>query len=348
MTDKIARSKAPLRLGLAGGGTDVSPYCDEFGGAVLNITIDRYAHATIASRDDNKVEFVASDLEQSELLDCIPEFQTGEGLIIHRGVYNRIIKEFNNGEPLALTITTGVDAPPGSGLGSSSALVVALVEAFQKYLNLPLGTYDIAYLAFEIERIDLGLNGGRQDQYASAFGGMNFIEFLANNRVIVNPLRMDQDILNEFEESLVICFTGVSRASADIIDEQSNALINKNKTSLAALHQIKEDAVEMKQALLAGDMSAVAKILAHSWQAKKRSAESVSNKSIDVLYDTAMNNGALAGKVSGAGGGGFMMFITDPTNRQNLKSVLRKNGAEPSNCQFTHRGAVSWMVSRKK
>lgn len=338
------RSRAPLRLGLAGGGTDVSPYCDEFGGAILNVTIDRYAHATIMEREDDQIEFVATDLEKRELLPLDAELPIDAGLRIHRGVYNRIVREFNGGRPLPLTISTGVDAPAGSGLGSSSALVVAMVEAFSAYLDLPLGAYDVAHLAYEIERIDLALNGGRQDQYAATFGGINYMEFLPTDRVIVNPLRVADRILHEFEASLVICFTGISRDSAAIIDEQSSAMASKNIKSLAALHQIKKDAQKMKQALLAGDIRQMAEILADSWNAKKLSANSVSNAHIDELYRLAMEAGAWAGKVSGAGGGGFMMFLTDPTNRQHLKTALREGGAAPSNCQFTQKGAISWPV----
>lgn len=342
------RARAPLRLGLAGGGTDVSPYCDEFGGAILNVTIDRYAHATIVERADDSVEFVATDLEQRELLPLAVEFPTNHGLRIHRGIYNRIVRDFNGGKPLPLTISTGVDAPAGSGLGSSSALVVAVVEAFSAYLDLPLGAYDVAHLAYEIERIDLALNGGRQDQYAATFGGINYMEFLPSDRVIVNPLRIADRIVHEFEASLVICFTGVSRDSASIIDEQSSALASSNVRALAAMHQIKDDAQKMKQALIAGDIRQMAEILADSWRAKKQSANSVTNPHIDKLYGLALEAGAWAGKVSGAGGGGFMMFFTDPTNRSHLKSVLRENAAIPSNCQFTHKGAISWAVPGSK
>jgi D-glycero-alpha-D-manno-heptose-7-phosphate kinase len=172
----IFRSRAPLRLGLAGGGTDVSPYSDLYGGAVLNATISMYAYATIEPRDDGKIVF--NSIDRSKRL----EFESKEFLEIDgnldllKGVYNRIVKDFAK-KPLSFELTTYVDAPPGSGLGSSSTLVVAIIGAFAEWLNLPLGEYDIAHLAYEIERKDLGMAGGKQDQYAATFGGFNFIRY---------------------------------------------------------------------------------------------------------------------------------------------------------------------------
>jgi len=169
------RSRAPLRLGLAGGGTDVSPYSDEFGGAVLNATIDRYAFAFIEPSPDGHIHFIASDLESDERFPLDLDALSGASLVLHAAVYRRMIRDFGGGRPLAVRVQTSVDAPPGSGLGSSSALVVALVEAFRALLDLPLGPYEVAHLAYEIERVDLGLSGGKQDQYAATFGGVNYI-----------------------------------------------------------------------------------------------------------------------------------------------------------------------------
>ena len=185
------RARVPLRLGLAGGGTDLSPYCDEFGGAVLNLTIDRYAYAIIEPSPDGRVHFVAPDMnDDRNVRGRTWRRSSPRSLPLHAGVMTRMLKEFGGGAVPAIRVTSFVDAPPGSGLGSSSALVVALVEAFRALLAAPLGPYDVAHLAFEIERIDLALAGGRQDQYAATFGGVNFIEFHANDRVIVNPLRV--------------------------------------------------------------------------------------------------------------------------------------------------------------
>src|SRR5271166_2703293 len=231
MSHKVfnVRARAPLRLGLAGGGTDLSPYCDQYGGAILNATIDRFAYAHVVPNDINSVVFRARDVNEEETLQPDVDLPVGEGLMLHRAVYARVMKSYCAGAAIPLTLSTTIDVPAGSGLGASSALVVALVEAFRSALQLPLGPYDVARLAFEIERKDLGLAGGRQDQYAAAFGGLNYMEFLPQDRVIVNPLRIRRDHLNEFESSLVIAFTGQSRRSDTIIKEQVSGLAALNE-----------------------------------------------------------------------------------------------------------------------
>ena len=338
------RARAPLRLGLAGGGTDLSPYCDQYGGAVLNCTIARYAHAFISPATDGRVHFVARDVGVSESFDLAPAASNAARLGIHGGVYRRMMRDFNHGAMLPLTITTYVDAPPGSGLGSSSALVVALVEAFRTLLALPLGPYDVAHLAYEIERIDLRLAGGKQDQYAAAFGGANFIEFLANDRVIVNPLRVPEAFINELEASLVTCFTGVSRRSEQIIEEQQRRMGAVPDAATDSLHRLKQDAIDMKQALLRGNVPAMAAILNRSWIAKKETAAGISTELIEALFKTAMENGALAGKISGAGGGGFMMLIVPPEERLTLIAALNAAGGTAGPVHFTMRGAEGWNV----
>lgn len=340
----IIRARAPLRLGLAGGGTDVSPYCDEFGGAILNATIDRYAYAFIEIRDDRLVEFVAADQEKSEQQD-IAEINNYDGeLRLHRGVYRRIMEQFNGGRPIALTLRTFSDAPAGSGLGSSSTLVVAMVKAFTEYLNLPLGEYEIAHLAFEIERNDVGLKGGRQDQYAATFGGFNYMEFYKEDRVIVNPLRIKNWIRSELEASLVLFYTGVSRESASIIKEQSENMAKGSDITLESMHSLKRDAITMKESLLKGDFYGIVDSMRASWEAKKRSADSVSNESIDEIYEKALESGALAGKVSGAGGGGFMMFFVNPNKRMSVIRALNTFPGQVNNCHFTEYGTQGWKI----
>lgn len=339
------RARAPLRLGLAGGGTDLSPYCDRFGGAVLNITINRHAYAFIEPSADGRVHLVARDINLHESFDCDLDALAAARLAIHAGVYRRMCRMFGGGRPLALTISSYVDAPPGSGLGSSSALGVALVEAFRTLLGLPLGLYDVAHQAFEIERIDLALAGGKQDQYAAAFGGANFIEFLAGDRVIVNPLRVPRGVMNELEASLVTCFTGVSRRSEQIIEEQQRGMDTPAGPALEGLHQLKRDALEMKQMLLRGGIRGMAEILNRSWIAKKGTASGVSSELIEQLFAVATANGAMAGKVSGAGGGGFIMFLVPPEQRLHLIQALNAAGATASAVHFTEQGAESWSVS---
>ena len=339
------RARAPLRLGLAGGGTDLSPYCDEHGGAVLNVTIGRYAYAHVSFRSDHRLVFSAHDVSRDDAVSLAAELPLNVGLPLHRAVYNRIVRDFLRGQIHALTVTTMVDAPAGSGLGASSALVVALVEAYRVAFGLPLGRYDVARLAFEIERVDLGLAGGRQDQYAAAFGGLNFMEFLPNDRVIVNPLRASSAYLQEFEASLVVCFSGQARASA-IIQDQLKAMTQHDSEALEALHQLKSDAVEMKQSLLKGDIKQVAHILDRSWAAKRKTSELVSTSKVEELFQLARDNGAVAGKVSGAGGGGFLMIMTDPEQRYRLVRALNEAGAQASPVQFTESGVEAWTSTR--
>lgn len=347
MVSTVFRSRAPLRLGLAGGGTDLSPYSDDYGGAVLNCTIDRYAFAFLNPRPDGRLVLKAKDLSQEESFDHPGEIVNSK-LALHRGVYLRIIRDYNDGKHIPLTITTSVDAPMGSGLGSSSALVVALVEAFREMLDLPLGQYDIARLAFEIERRDLALSGGKQDQYAASFGGANFIEFLKDDRVIVNPLRVADWIGSELESSLVVAFSGQSRSSKDIVDRQRSALETNNARALEAMHQLKQDAIEMKSLLLKGDIEGMGAILNHSWISKKATASGVTNERIDQLFDIALGKGAYAGKVSGAGGGGFIMFLVRAEDRIDVIEGLNAAGAIASPVKFTHKGCESWQVRRSK
>lgn len=339
------RARAPLRLGLAGGGTDLSPYCSQYGGAILNATLARYAYAHMRFREDALLQFSAHDVKQDDVAPLSAALPLDNGLLLHRAVYNRIVRDFLHGKRPALTVSTMVDAPPGSGLGASSALVVALLEAYRTAFGLPLGRYDVARLAFEIERNDAGLAGGRQDQYAASFGGINFMEFLPGDKVIVNPLRIDVSYLREFEASLTVCFTGQSRASA-IIQDQVQALTQTDDGAVAAMHQLKADAIEMKQALLAGHIPRVAEVLNRSWLAKRQTSGLISNSAVEAALAIGMKNGAIAGKVSGAGGGGFVVFMSDPERKYRLIAALNDNGFPASSVQFSEGGAEAWMVSR--
>ena len=348
MIERTIRSKAPLRLALAGGGTDLSPFCDEHGGAVLNCTIDRYAYAFITTRDDGRLVFHARDIRRQEQHEAGRSLPTGEGLRLHRCVYNHFLDNAGLDPSLGLTVTTVVDAPAGSGLGSSSALVVAICEAFRELCNAPLGLYDLGHLAFEIERTRLGLAGGKQDQYAAAFGGVNFIEFMRSDRVIVNPLRVARAILNELEASLVLCFTGASRESADIIRQQTASMEQRDAKALDALFALKASALDMKQALLAGDLQRMARTLDESWLSKKKTAGSISNGAMERLLDVGRSAGAKAGKVSGAGGGGFLMFLVDPEDRLNVVESLNHAGGRAGPTHLTFSGVETWQQPSPK
>lgn len=343
----ITRSKSPLRLGLAGGGTDVSPYCDIYGGSVLNATINLYVHCTIELKKDNDyIDFRAHDLKEYFKEKLAPSYDLQGPLILHKAIYNKIIQKFNNNVPLPVKITTWSDALPGSGLGTSSTLVVAILAAFRQLLSLPIGEYELASMAYEIERQDCNLAGGKQDQYATTFGGFNFMEFYNLNKVIVNPLRIRRHIENELQESMLLFFTGRSRESACIIEDQIDSLKKKDKknTAIEAMHEVKQLAFHMKEYLLKGDIPAVHEILKGSWEAKKRMASKVSNPEIDTLVEKALEAGARAVKISGAGGGGFMMMFVDPIRKLDIIRAFSELPGQFRNFQFSHQGVEAWTV----
>ena len=339
----IIRSKAPLRLGLAGGGTDVSPYSDLYGGAILNATINMYAYATIIPRDDGKIIFNSVDknlIEEYEVAEVLP---VDNELMLLTGIYNRIVREYVH-KGLSFELTTRVDAPPGSGLGTSSTLMVAIVGAFAEWLKLPLGEYDIARLAYGVEREDLAMAGGKQDQYAATFGGVNFMEFYEKDKVIVNPLRIRSKYLNELAYNLVLYYTETSRLSSKIIETQSKNVNKGNTGSIDAMHALKQQAKLMKETLLTGDIDRIGEILDYGWQHKKKMASGISNEFIDKIYSAAINAGASGGKISGAGGGGFMVFYCPENTRENVIEALKSFGGDVKRYEFTINGLTTWSL----
>jgi D-glycero-alpha-D-manno-heptose-7-phosphate kinase len=339
----IIRSKAPLRLGLAGGGTDVSPYSDLYGGAILNATINLYAYATIKPLDNGTVRIHAVDRNEEINLDSAEQLPIDGKLDLVKGVYNRIVRDFAQ-KPLSFEITTYVDAPPGSGLGSSSTLVVAIVGAFVEWLKLPMGEYDIAHLAYSIEREDLKMQGGKQDQYAATFGGVNFMEFYAGDKVIVNPLRIKDKWLHELENNLVLYYTETSRLSSEIIKKQADNVTAKNEKSIEAMHSLKEQSQMMKEAILRGEVDKIGEILHYGWKHKKDMAAGISNDSIDKLYNLALEAGATGGKISGAGGGGFMIFYAPYNGKFALTNKLNELGGRVMKYSFTNHGLTTWTI----
>ncbi len=345
----LIRSRAPLRLGLAGGGTDMDSFFSRYGGCVLNATIDLYACCTIVPQQDGKIRFIASDLKE-EFRTEINNFIDPTGVLkLHKAIYNYIIKNYNNNKPIgSFKMTTYCDSPPGSGLGSSSTLVVAIIKAYSEWLSIPLGDYDIAQIAYRIERKDLDMKGGKQDQYAATFGGVNFMEFYKNDKTIINPLKVKKWIMSELEQSLILFYTGVSRDSGAIINEQSKSVDNNSKKTIDAMLQIKEEAYSMKEALLLGDIKAVADSMQKGWRAKKSSSKKISNSNIDRIYDMVIENGAMAGKISGAGGGGFIMFLVPPSKRMKIIALLEKEKVgRTMPCHFVDEGVHSWRIYRK-
>jgi D-glycero-alpha-D-manno-heptose-7-phosphate kinase len=339
----IIRSKAPLRLGLAGGGTDVAPYSDLYGGAILNATISMYAYATIQPRNDRKIILNSVDKNISQECKSAQRLVIDEQFSLAKGIYNRIVKDFIK-KPLSFELTTFVDAPAGSGLGTSSTLVVAILGAFVEWLQIPLGEYDLAHLAYEIERLDLKMAGGKQDQYAATFGGVNFMEFYKDDKVIVNPLRIKPVYLNELAFNLVLYNTETSRLSSKIIENQTRNILNKNEVTIEATHKLKQQAVRMKEAILKGELKKIGEILDYGWQNKKLMAKGITNPLIDEIYQTAMDNGATGGKISGAGGGGFIFFYCPDNTRSKVIEALKKFGGESKRYEFTTQGLTTWTI----
>ncbi|MDB5250052.1 MAG: dehydrogenase [Segetibacter sp.] len=339
----IYRSRAPLRIGLAGGGTDVSPYSDLYGGAILNATINLFAHANIEPIEENAIIVQALDRHEEQRFEWSNELPIDGKLDLLKGVYNRVQQDY--GVPLTgFRLSTYVDAPAGSGLGTSSTLVVAIIGAFYEMLRLPLGEYDIAHYAYDIERSDLKLAGGKQDQYAATFGGVNFMEFYEGDKVIVNPLRIKQQILNELENNLVLYFTSTSRESATIIKEQVKNVNARNEKSIEAMHQLKEQARMMKEAMLKGRLHEIGEILDFGFKQKRQMAANISNSSLEEVYEAAKKAGATGGKISGAGGGGFMIFYCPGNCRYKVMETLGKFGGQTRHYQFAQTGLNTWTV----
>lgn len=340
----IIRSKAPFRLGLAGGGTDVSPYSDLFGGCILNATIDLYAHANIEPRNDGKIVFRIPYNNEEYIFDSSLSLTiNNDKADLMKGIYNRIVRDYVK-EALSFTLTCEMDVPFGSGLGTSSTLAVAIIGAYTEWLRLPLGEYDIAYLAYRIERIDLNQAGGKQDQYSAAFGGFNFMEFYGEDKVIVNPLRIHNEIMNELSNNLLLYYTNQNRNSGDIIEIQQKNVMNKKSKPIEAMHNIKRQAYEMKEAVLKKNLDELGLILNRGWNYKRDMADGISTPFFEKLYNTAIEAGASGGKISGAGGGGYVFFYCPGNTRFDVIKALEKLGGKIQRYAFTKKGLETWRI----
>lgn len=337
----IIRAKAPLRVSFCGGGTDIGEYFVENGGMVLSSTIDMYAYATIIPNDGNEIEVHSLDYNIVEKYNCDEDLYNCKGSLnlvkatLHAMNVNKGCKVFLHN-----------DAPPGSGLGSSSALVVALIAAVAEWKDEHLGKYEIAELAYRIEREDLKISGGYQDQYSSAFGGFNYIEF-GKNSIVVNPLKIDMNIVNELEYNTILCYTGGIRLSANIIDDQVENYKRGQNDTVNAMSELKELTVEIKEALLKGSLDSFGALLNKAWLNKKKMSSRISNKKIDEIYEAAIRNGALGGKLLGAGGGGYMLIYCSNENRYLLSDMLEELGCKVIVWHFEMQGVQSWRVKGK-
>ncbi len=337
----IFHAKAPFRIGLAGGGTDVSPYCDTYGGAVVNATINLYAHASIMPRNDGKIVFIQETYNQKLALESSSVLEIHEDFALQIGVYNYMVSHFAK-KPLAFELATSMDVPGGSGLGTSSTLVVAMVAAFAEWLKISFTPYELAHHAYLIERRDLKMNGGRQDQYAAAFGGFNHIEFHRNGDVVVNRITLEANFINDLSYYLVLFHMKSSRASAHIISKQQEN-VRKGKTeAIAATHALKNFTQSIREALETADLEAVGSLIHQSWQNKKKLTTHITNAKIDALYEAALQAGAIGGKISGAGGGGFMIFCCPAHTRTQVMQAIQEIGGKVFPYSFVNHGVMQW------
>jgi D-glycero-alpha-D-manno-heptose-7-phosphate kinase len=333
----IIRAKAPLRISFAGGGTDVPPFPAQQGGLVLNATINRYAYGTLRSREDDNIQILSHDSGLRT------EFGVHEPLVFDGklDLAKAAIRRFAGRESRGFDLLLHSNAPPGSGLGSSSAMMVALIGALAEFRNLPVTDYELAELAHSIEREELGIKGGRQDQYAAAFGGFNFIELEAD-RVVVNPLRVAPDVMLELD--LLLCYTGTTRQSDHIIEDQTARFEQGNEDAVAGLLAQKELAVEMKNALLQRRLRDFGELLHTAWEAKKRMSSRISNERIEELYDEARRAGAIGGKVTGAGGGGYVLLYCRYDRKHEVADRMIELGASVDEFAFEASGLRTWRV----
>lgn len=334
------RSKAPLRISFCGGGTDISPYLEEHGGVVLSATIDKCAYGSLRLRSDSLVQVQSLDY------DLIANYRL-PGKLEYNGeldLVKAVINNLNGQSKSGLDFFIHSDAPPGSGLGSSSTMVVALIGLLRHWHHLPLTNYEIARIAYKIEREELGIAGGMQDQYAATFGGFNFIEFGAN-AVVVNPLRIERATLNELEYNLLLVYTGRTRLSSNIIKSQVHSYQSKETSVLGAMEEIKQLTVAMKNALLQSRLQDFGNLLHQAWNNKKKMAKQITNPEIDALYEAARRHGAMGGKILGAGGGGYLLLMCEFGKKHLVAAELERMGAEAVDFHFVRHGLQTWEVN---
>lgn len=338
----IIRSKAPLRVSFGGGGTDISPYCDENGGVVLSSTINKYAYCSIIPNNSNEITVNSLDF------DMTVKYNVKEKLYFNGklDLVKAALKAMNINEGCEVYLQC--DAPAGSGLGTSSTVVVALLAALAKWKGISLDKYELAKLAYEVERKDLKISGGYQDQYAAVFGGFNFIEFFGGDDVTVNPLKVKRDIINELEHNLLLCYTGKVHVSANIIEDQLKNYAKNEFDVIKAMEEIKALAHAMKRELLRGNLNNFGKLLNYGWENKKKMSQKITNPEIDYLYNEAIKSGALGGKLLGAGGGGYLLIYCPYNKKHIIAENLEKAGGQVTDWNFEYKGVQSWIMDDSK
>ena len=338
MDGRPIRTRAPLRISFAGGGTDVPPFPTSEGGCVLSATIDRFAYGSLEPRRDRMITIESVDFKTNAEMSLDEEILYDGNLDLIKAAVKRFGREGTRGYNLVLRS----NAPPGSGLGASSTMMVALTGLLARHYGSDLGDYGTAHLAHAIEREDLSIAGGMQDHYAATFGGFNYIEF--TDRVIVNPLRIRDEITHELELSLMLCFTGITRDSAWVIEDQTRRVGAHTVDTIEGLRAQKELAVAMKSALLTGALNDFGALLGEAWMQKKRMSPLITNARIDELYDLALRKGALGGKITGAGGGGYILLFCDFTKKHRVIEALELAGAHVTEFTFSNKGMTTWTA----
>ncbi|MGO8949664.1 MAG: GHMP kinase [Ktedonobacterales bacterium] len=337
----LIRAKAPLRISFAGGGTDVPPFPQLEGGCVLSTTISRYAYCTLQGRDDQHIGVHSLDYGLSVTYPPEDTLEYDGKLDLVKAAI-RQLRPADTQRGFDLMVHS--DAPPGSGLGASSAMIVALVGVLKEYGNLPLTDYEVADLACHIEREELGIQGGLQDQYAATFGGCNYIEFLSD-RTIVNPLKISPDVINELQYNLLLAYTGTMRLSGHIIQDQVDRYERREPETMEALRELKRLTTEMKNALLRRELRDFGELLHQEWMHKKKVSSKISGAQLDELYNAAREHGALGGKVTGAGGGGYMLLYCRSGRKQNVAEKLKELGCTITDFSLEPLGLQTWRVS---
>jgi D-glycero-alpha-D-manno-heptose-7-phosphate kinase len=331
----IIRAKSPLRLSFGGGGTDLPHYYEEHGGAVLSSTINRFSHVTLYPREDKEVHIRSLDLGFSI------RYETAEATAfdgmgdLAKAAIRRI------GGELGFELDIQTEAPPGSGLGGSSAVTSAVIGALVEYSGLVLDQYELSELNYTIERVDLSIAGGKQDQYATTFGGFNLIEF-QKDKVLVTPLRIPRDVLNDLACHLMLCYTGKVRPGLGLIDTQIRYYKEKRATTLEGMRRIHEMTYEMKEALLKGRLLRFGELLDEAQLNKKRMNPHVMDSSLDGLCELAKQHGAIAGKLCGAGGGGYLLLFVQGQRRHEVREALEKAGCQFTDFAFDDHGLQVW------
>ncbi|HEY6766983.1 MAG TPA: hypothetical protein VI386_19665 [Candidatus Sulfotelmatobacter sp.] len=326
--------RSPVRISFAGGGTDLPAYYEQFGGAVLSTAINKYFYTILGKRADGRVQVISSDLRVFETWQDISAMKLeGSGLEIPLAVLKDVSSD------ISVDLFLASEIPPGTGLGSSASVCVGILKTLTTYLDRPLSQYDLADRAFHITRDALGRHVGRQDEYACAFGGLNFITFERDGLTRVEPIKMDARLMQELQSNLMLFFTGSARHSWTILEEQEESTRAHKGAAVEALHEVRSLADRMRAALESGDLGAFGSLLDEAWQAKKRVSEKISNSRIDHLYEVARRHGASGGKITGAGGGGFLLLYCELSRQSAVRDALIVEGVQEMAFAFETQGA---------